>query len=75
MNPEKEENVGGGEAREGKTLGEARDGEAREGKTLGEAREGKEVSRLDRRCKWTVGGINRYVVEGEVMEEGGNRWD
>ena len=66
MNLEKEENVGGGEVREGKTLGEAREGEAREGK---------EVSRLDRRCKWTVGGIDRYVVEGEVMEEGGNRWD
>ena len=28
---------------------------------------------LDRRCKWTVAGIDRYVVEGEVMEEGGNR--
>ena len=51
----------------------------------GESREGKtwdDVSRLpaalpaallDRKCKWTVGGIDRYVVEGEVMEEGGNR--
>ena len=41
---------------------------AREGKT-------RDVSRLldTRRCKWTVGGIDRYVVEGEVMEEGGNR--
>ena len=29
---------------------------------------------LDRRCKWTVAGIDRYVVEGEVMEEGGNRF-
>ena len=51
-----EDNVRGGETREGKT---------------------RDVSLLpavlDRRCKWTVGGIDRYVVEGEVMEEGGNR--
>ena len=43
---------------------------AREGKT-------RDVGRLldtTRRCKWTVGGIDRYVVEGEVMEEGGNRY-
>ena len=61
LNSEKEENI----------LEE----EARDGKTLEEAREGKEVSLLDRKCKWNVGGIDRYVVEGEVMEEGGNRWD
>merc|ERR1712168_1795002 len=44
---------------------------AREGKT-------RDVGRLldtTRRCKWSVGGIDRYVVEGEVMEEGGNRWE
>ena len=29
--------------------------------------------RQDRRCRWSVAGIERYVVEGEVMEEGGNR--
>ena len=66
LNPKKEETVGGEEAREGKALEEAGEGKAREGKV---------VSQLDSRCKWTVGGIDRYVVEGEVMEEGGNRWD
>ena len=25
--------------------------------------------RQDRRCRWSVAGIERYVVEGEVMEK------
>ena len=56
------------ESRTGKD--EVQGGEMREGKT-------RDVNLLpvvlDRRCKWTVGGIDRWVVEGEVMEEGGNR--
>ena len=59
-----DDNVRGGETREGKT---------RDVSLLPAVQPAVLPAVLDRRCKWSVGGIDRYVVEGEVMEEGGNR--
>jgi len=48
---------------------------ARGGEQLREGKTRDVYERQDRRCRWSVAGIERYVVEGEVMEEGGNRWE